>query len=138
MRTRTWRWILTPKRSRRLPAHGAPATSSASPQNAANGPRLKQKRTLQSAESAFTATGELTPEVIAASKPIIAGESLKSSRVIEELTSDGSQISDWAKFSTETHQSPSGDFQVHFYQNLKTGIVNYTFDYKVEFNGGPR
>src|SRR6266536_1046514 len=50
------------------------------------------------------------------------------------LTRDGSDIADWGKYTTRTHHSPSGDFQVHYYYNPTTGAVAYDFDYKVVMN----
>ena len=38
--------------------------------------------------------------------------------------------------STQSFKSPSGPFQVHFYQNLKTGAVHYGDDFKAVFNHG--
>ena len=55
--------------------------------------------------------------------------------MIQRLTSDGSDIADWGKYTTRTHQSRSGDFQVHFYMNRSTGAIDYGYDYKVIFNG---
>ena len=39
----------------------------------------------------------------------------------------------FSKYSTDSFQSPSGSFQVHFYKNQKTGEVLYDLDYKVVF-----
>lgn len=58
--------------------------------------------------------------------------------VIKSLTLDGSSISDWGKYTTRTYQSPSGDFQVHYYMNRTNGAVNYGSDFKVVFNGSRR
>jgi len=38
------------------------------------------------------------------------------------------------KMTTQTFKSPSGPFQVHFYQNLKTGALHYADDFKAVFN----
>jgi len=46
----------------------------------------------------------------------------------------GDQIPGFAKYSTDTFQSPFGDFQVHFYQNPSTGEIYYGMDYKAVFN----
>lgn len=35
--------------------------------------------------------------------------------------------------TTQTFKRPNGNFQVHFYQNLKTGEVS-TYEMKVKFN----
>jgi RHS repeat-associated protein len=103
--------------------------------NAANGVRLAQQLARESANSAFTTSGELTSGAIADSNLIIPGSKIGNPDVIKSLTSDGSSISDWGKYTTRTYQSPSGDFQVHYYMNRTTGAVNYGSDYKVVFNG---
>lgn len=54
--------------------------------------------------------------------------------LISPLTSDGSDIADWGKYTTRTHQSPSGNFQVHFYMDRVTGALDYGYDYKVIFD----
>jgi hypothetical protein len=38
------------------------------------------------------------------------------------------------KYTTRTHQSPEGDFQVHYYMNERTGKVAYDYDYKAVLN----
>jgi hypothetical protein len=40
----------------------------------------------------------------------------------------------FSKYSTETYQSPSGDFQIHFCNNAETEEVLYDLDYKAVFN----
>ena len=89
----------------------------------------------------FTSAGLLRPEAIAGSKRVIPGSRLNKKDLVSRLTSDGSDIADWGKYSTRTHQSPSGDFQVHYYMNPSAGVVDYGYDYKVKFNvplGGGR
>lgn len=103
--------------------------------NAANGVRLGQQLARESAESAFTSSGRLSSGAIADSSEIISGSRLGNKDLIARLTSDGSDIADWGKYTTRTHQSPSGDFQVHFYMNRSTGAIDYGYDYKVVFNG---
>ncbi len=49
------------------------------------------------------------------------------------MTADGSDLRDWGKYSTRTHQSPYGDFQVHYYYNPETGKI-LLYDYKVVMN----
>jgi hypothetical protein len=105
--------------------------------NAANGVRLGQQLARESANSAFTSSGELSSGAIGDSNLIIPGSRIGNPDVIKSLTSDGSDISDWGKYTTRSYQSPSGDFQVHYYMNRTTGAVNYGSDYKVVFNGSP-
>ena len=100
--------------------------------NAANASRLNAQLTYQEASSVFTSSG-LHPEVVDKSSKIIDGALLRNGRVIEALTADGSSISSWAKMSTQTFRSPSGNFQVHFYKNLENGMVSI-FEMKVKFN----
>ena len=101
--------------------------------NIATLPKLNAQLTYEEASSVFTKSGTLKPEVINNSNPIISGSELGNKKVIDALTSNGSSINDWAKMSTQTFKSPSGDFQVHFYKNLKTGEVS-TYEMKVKFN----
>lgn len=109
-----------------------PATSSVS------GVRLGQQLARESADSGFTPSGRLSSEAIAGSRQIIEGDRLGNTGLIRRLTSDGSSISDWGKYTTRTYQSSLGDFQVHFYMNRGAGVVDYGYDYKVIFNGVAR
>ena len=54
--------------------------------------------------------------------------------MIDVLTSDGSRLTDWGKFKTQSIDLPNGQsVQIHFYQNRVTGKINYTHqDYKVK------
>jgi hypothetical protein len=103
--------------------------------NAANGLRLGQQLARESAESAFTKSGALQAEVVQNSSRIIPGSNIGNPSVVKGLTADGSNIADWGKYTSQTFQSPSGPFQVHYYFNPATGRVNYNQDYKVVFNG---
>jgi hypothetical protein len=105
--------------------------------NAANGVRLSQQLAQESAESVFTSSGRLSSEAIGESRQIIPGAKLGNKKLVARLTSDGSSISDWGKFVTRTHQSPSGDFEVHFYMNRSSGAIDYGY-YKSVFTGVSR
>lgn len=107
----------------RIAAEGAATAESAA--NVMNGVRLSQQLSLESANSAFTATGELSDEAIAGSQEIIPAGQLGNPAI-----PDG-----FSKFSTDTFASPSGPFQVHFYMNPTTGEVFYGLDYKSVFVG---
>ncbi|MGK5531354.1 hypothetical protein, partial [Streptomyces sp. URMC 129] len=98
------------------------------------GQRLAEQLRRESADSIFTPDGRLTPQAIAGSREVIAGEDLGNPHLRAHLTADGSNLSDWGKYSTSTHQSPFGDFQVHFYYNRETGQVVYDYDYKAVMN----
>ncbi|WP_245172962.1 RHS repeat-associated core domain-containing protein, partial [Streptomyces achromogenes] len=99
----------------------------------ADGERLANQLRHESANSLFTESGLLTPEAIAESRLAMPAERLNNPILPKLMTADGSNLSDWGKYSTATHNSPYGDFQVHFYYNPKTGrILNW--DYKVVTN----
>lgn len=94
------------------------------PSNAATGPKLASQLRQQSASSPFKPNGELTEEAIRDSTMI-----MQNNRLSNPLVPKG-----YDKFSTKTFQSPSGNFQVHFYMNSRTGRTLYNIDYKVKFN----
>jgi len=118
------------------PAGPSAAVSDEIAANPVNGIRLGKQLAGEAAASIFTDSGELKPEIVANSARIINGSDIKNPNVIAALTSDGSDISDWGKYTTQTTVSPNseGPFQVHFYYNPVTGVVNYGIDYKVVFN----
>lgn len=109
--------------------------SSGGADNVVNGPRLGQQLARESSGSAFTSSGRLSTGAVSGSRQIIPGS---NKDLIERLTSDGSRISDWGKYATNTFQSSAGDFQVHFYMNRMTDTIDHGYDYKVIFNGVPR
>ncbi|GAA3733791.1 putative T7SS-secreted protein [Streptomyces tremellae] len=95
--------------------------------------RLADQLRRDSAGSIFNENGWLTPQAITDSRRVIDGEKIGNPAVREAMTSDGSNLGDWGKYTTKTHQSPYGDFQVHYYYNPETGrVLNY--DYKVILN----
>ncbi len=98
----------------------------ASAQNTVNMARLVEQLRLESANSPFLADGRLTMEVIQNAEPIkgLGPGQLKNPAI----------PSGFGKFTTDTFQSPSGNFQVHFYMNPSTGEVFYDLDYKAVFN----
>ncbi|TCC48812.1 RHS repeat protein [Kribbella capetownensis] len=114
------------------------ARSGAGADNVVNGLRLAQQLARESASSAFTGSGKLNPGAISGANLIIPGNKLGNKALIQRLTADGSDIADWGKYTSRTYQSLSGNFQVHFYMNRRTGAVDYGYDYKVIFNGVPR
>lgn len=97
------------------------------------GDALRSQLSFEEASSIFTPNG-LHPDVINGSREIIPGSQLNNPEVIRELTRDGSNITDWGKYATETFKSPSGDFQVHYYYNRVTNQINTAIDFKVVFN----
>jgi hypothetical protein len=92
----------------------------------ANAPKLAEQLTMQSAKSPFTASGTLTKDALSASRPVpnLGPGQLNNSAI----------PSGFGKYTTETFQSPSGNFQVHFYMNPTTKEVFYGADYKTIFN----
>jgi len=93
--------------------------------NIATAPKLAAGLRLQYARSSFKANGTLTDDAIANSRKII----------------DASEIGDraiprgFSKFSTQTFQSPSGDFQTRFLRNENTGEVLFNNpNFKTIFN----
>lgn len=95
--------------------------------------RLQRELTLEQASSIFTEDGMLMPEVIEGSRIVIPGNELRNSQLIDALTSRGGSLSDWGKYATKPLSSPSGNFEIHFYQNSLTGDVYYGKDYKAIF-----
>jgi hypothetical protein len=106
--------------------------------NVANGPRLAAQLTEQEAKSVFTRTGGLQRSVIRGSRVIVDGRELGNKLLVRMLTSDGSNIGDWAKYSTPTFRSPTGPFDVHFYYNFRTDEVFTDLDYKSMLHEGFR
>lgn len=76
----------------------------------------------------------LTKEAVRSSREIpISGGKLTNPAVVKELTSDGSRIEDWGKFTTQTIVLPSGQrSQIHYYMNKVTGKLNFNIDFKVK------
>ena len=109
-----------------IPTQAAGPMGGGSASSAANASNLSQQLTVQSAKSPFTTTGELTSNAISNSKPI---PNLGPGQLNNPNIPPG-----FGKYTTPTYQSPSGNFQTHFYQNPATGEVNYNFDYKTIFN----
>jgi RHS repeat-associated protein len=94
------------------------------PKNVANMIPLKDALKLQSTAWPFDESGSLTNDAIAHSKEIIAAGDIGNLDVPRGFS----------KYSTQTYQSLSGDFQVHFYYNAATKQPYYGLDYKVKFN----
>lgn len=106
-----------------MAAEGTATAESAA--NAMNGVWLSEELTLESANLAFTETGELSEGAISGSQEIIPAGQLGNPAI-----PDG-----FAKFSTDMFASPSGPFQLHFYMNPTTGEVFYGLDYKAVYVG---
>ena len=85
---------------------------------------LRHDLLTQEASSAFTASGKLSKGALAGSREIMKAESLGNPNI----------PAGFSKWRTNTFQSPSGNFQVHFYRNPVTSEVHYGLDYKVKFN----
>jgi filamentous hemagglutinin len=78
--------------------------------------------------------GRLTPQAVLDAKEVKLKDPIRNPAVVEVLTSDGSNISDWGKFTTKSVTMPNGQrLQIHFYWNKVTNKVDYiTPDYKVK------
>jgi RHS repeat-associated protein len=100
----------------------------------AAGERLAQKLRAESAQSVFDANNEITQEALGESRLIMRAIDLKNKAARAHLTADGSNLEDWGKYTTRTHQSTYGDYQVHFYYNPATARIAYGYDYKVVMN----
>jgi len=94
--------------------------------NIADAKRLANQLKMQSASSPFTSDGKLTQNVISNAKPV---PGLGPGELNNPSIPKG-----FGKYTTETYQSPSGSFQIHFYKNPTTGEVLYDLDYKAIFN----
>jgi hypothetical protein len=69
--------------------------------NVANGVRLAHQLEQESALAEVMRDGQLLPEVVERSTPIVRGRKLRNPEVVRALTSDGSRIEDWAKFTSK-------------------------------------
>ncbi|MFI0506915.1 polymorphic toxin-type HINT domain-containing protein [Streptomyces albogriseolus] len=97
------------------------------PSGSLQGSRLAQKLRLESANSPFTEGGQLTPDAIAGSRLAMPGTKMGNKELQARFAERGG-ASQWGKYSTETHQSPYGDYQVHYYMNRVSGEVMYDYD----------
>ncbi len=104
---------------------GDDVAASSGANNIVTARKLANDLRLQSARSPFNADGALTDKAIREADEIIS-----ASRI-----GDPNIPSGFAKFSTQTFQSPSGDFQVRFLKNEETGEVLFdNANFKVIFN----
>jgi RHS repeat-associated protein len=94
--------------------------------DAINAPRLASDLVRAEAESAFTGTGELSSGALQGSRQIVAPGELGNTAIPQGF----------GKYATESFNSPSGPFQVHFYMNPTTNEMFYGLDYKAIFNAG--
>jgi hypothetical protein len=81
------------------------------------------------------ANGQLTSKALQGSDPIaLAGGKINNTSVVKELTGDGSNITDWKKYTTQSVTMPNGQsLQIHFYMNSVTGKIDYvTPDFKIK------
>ncbi len=51
---------------------------------------------------------------------------------VDQLTKDGSNISDWGKYKTPSTQTFQGSKEIHFYMKHDRSAVNQMIDYKVK------
>ena len=69
---------------------------------------------------------------------MLTQDAINGARAIERLgpgqLSNPAIPSGFGKYTTETFQSPAGNFQTHFYMNPTSGEIFYGLDYKAIFN----
>ncbi|MEW2120318.1 polymorphic toxin-type HINT domain-containing protein [Streptomyces sp. NPDC005474] len=99
----------------------------------ADAQKLADKLRLESANSPFSAEGKLTQDALDSSRLAMPGSKMGNKELQERFAARGG-AEQWGKYSTPTHQSPYGDYQVHYYRNSVTGDVMYDYDYKVVMN----
>lgn len=106
-----------------------------------NGAIASRNSTKQRTQLAFEEAGilgaggtALTQDAILASREIaISGGVLKNQAVVRELTTNGSAIGDWGKFTAQPIQLPNGQrSQIHFHMNRVTGETNFSVDFKAK------
>ncbi len=99
-----------------------------------NATRLNVKLAFEEANILTRDGASLTKEAISLSREIpLSGGKITKSTVVKELTSNGSSIDDWGKFTTQTINLSSGQkSQIHFYKNKVTNEVNLNVDFKVK------
>jgi len=110
-----------------LSAESPAANATVRAESSLSGQLLRQDLLRQEAASAFTATGQLSPGALAGSREVMSAAELGNLKI----------PSGFSKWSTRTFQSPSGNFQAHFYRNPSNGEVFYGLDYKIKFNSTP-
>jgi hypothetical protein len=103
------------------------------PSGSLQGQKLADKLRNESANSPFRPGGFLEPDAIANSRMIMRGSDMKNPALRARFEERGG-AGQWGKYGTQTHQSPYGDYQVHYYMNRASGEVMYGFDYKVVMN----
>lgn len=110
------------------------ATAGGRAASIANALRLKTELSLKQG-NILNNDGRLTVEAIDSADIIRLKDGLiKNPSIVQELTKDGSKITDWEKFTTQSVSGPNGSsLQVHFYKNKVTGKIDYeTPDFKVK------
>ena len=99
--------------------------------------QYKRDLAKQEQQSITNADGSLKVEIVKESSPIINGTELNKD-LKNELTKDGSKLSDWNKMSyTIRQQTPAGEkaYEVHYYYNSVTEKFYFDQDYKVKLPG---
>jgi hypothetical protein len=94
---------------------------------------LKIKLSKEQVSSMFDSNGVLRSEFINQAIEVPLRKGIRNAKVIDILTSDGSNINEWAKFTTKTINSGGIEGEFHFYKNKVTGKINKDIDYKFKF-----
>ena len=101
----------------------SPTASGNRASNVANGVRLAKWLASEEVRSIFNSDGTLTPSAISRARLIITYDDIRNPAVPEG----------YAKYQTDSFNTPSGKMSVHFYMNEK-GSVYYDLDYKAVIN----
>lgn len=112
----------------------AQAAENVSPHSSANALRLRTQLAFEEAGILRRGGAGLTNEAIKTATEVpISGGRLTNPAVVQELTCNGSSITDWGKFTTRTIELPGGQRSpIHFYMNRVTKETNLNIDFKVK------
>ena len=66
--------------------------------------------------------------------PLFLSTAIKYQKPSKNLKEIGGNINDWGKYETESFNSPTGKFKVHYYYNKITKKAYFDADYKSVFN----
>ena len=102
--------------------------------SAANSLKLKADLSLKES-GILDQSGKFTKKALDGAEPIdLADVVIKNPKIVQELTKDGSSISDWAKYKIKTGELFNGKrMEVHYYMNKVTGKIDYaTKDFKIK------
>ncbi|WP_291414528.1 RHS repeat-associated core domain-containing protein [Actinophytocola sp.] len=94
--------------------------------------RLRDQLHREEYASLFNRDGTLTHDALSQGERIMEATDLGNDALKSALTSDGSRLGDWGKYSIARRMPGYGSIEVHYYYNPVTDRVNYNFDYKTK------